>query len=171
MVRQVLVVSILMIIHGVMLAVMGLYLAVAGPTFLSAFGQAMQAQQNVPEKDKAAVASMGSIGAGVLIVLGVVVLLVGLLHIVGGIRCLRFRGRVLALLALFANILPLFTCYCAPTSIAMTVYGLIVLFNGDVAKAFAMGAQGATPDDIKRAFEPGHDASPRDGFDDRQPPA
>jgi len=44
------------------------------------------------------------------------------------------------------------SCYCAPTSIALFVYGLIVYLNSDVATAFEMAEQGVSPKEIKATF-------------------
>jgi hypothetical protein len=85
---------------------------------------------------------------------GLLILCIGALHIISGIQCMRFRGRTLTIVTLFCNVPVLVTCYCAPTGIAITVYGLIVLFQNDVAQAFAMAAQGATVAQIKDAFDP-----------------
>jgi hypothetical protein len=61
----------------------------------------------------------------IYLAIGLVVLIAGVLNLIAGIRVLKFRGRTFALVALFANIVPVLTCYCAPTSIGMMVYGLI----------------------------------------------
>jgi hypothetical protein len=160
MVGQVKVVSILMIIHGVMLILMGLYLTVAGPLLFTI----VKLDDKAPPSDD----KVFSVLMVVLVVLGVLVLLVGALNLVAGIRCMRFRGRGLALTAVIANVIPLLTFYCAPTSIALSVYALIVLLNGDVVKAFAMGSQGVPPDEIKRAFRKGAYESSEEDYDDRR---
>jgi hypothetical protein len=74
------------------------------------------------------------------------------LNIVAGARSLRFRGRGLALTALFLNIIPMFTFYCAPTSLAVMIYGLIVFFNGEVAQAFRLAGEGVPAEEIRRGF-------------------
>ena len=61
----------------------------------------------------------------------------GLLHLVAGIRNLRYKGRTLGIVALGFGLAATMTCYCAPTSIALTVYGLIVYLNPAVAQVFA----------------------------------
>jgi hypothetical protein len=146
MVTQVPVVSILMMVHGGMLIFMGLLLSAAGP-FLFFIAQNDQGA-HPPDK------TMMSVMAGGYLVYGIVVVIVGVLHIFAGIRCRRFRGRVLALVALFCNLLTLMTCYCMPTSVGMMVYGLIVFFNGDVTRAFAMAARGVSPQEILSSSRP-----------------
>ncbi len=46
----------------------------------------------------------------------------------------------------------MFTCYCAPTAIALGVYGLITYLNYEVAQAFVMGEAGRTREEILAAF-------------------
>jgi hypothetical protein len=99
------------------------------------------------------------------VALGAVIFSCGIVNLIAGVRIVRFRGRVFGLIALFTNVLPLITCYCAPTSIAMMVYGLIVLFQPDVARAFELVAAGASPDEAVRKFTRRYD-DVRDDYDD-----
>jgi hypothetical protein len=46
------------------------------------------------------------------------------------------------------------TAYCAPTAIALAIYGLIVYVNEPVIAAFQMGSRGKTPAEINAAFPP-----------------
>jgi hypothetical protein len=48
-----------------------------------------------------------------------------------------------------------FTGLCAPTAIAVAVYGLIVYFNDSAIAAFEMGDRGKTRGEIEAAFPPG----------------
>jgi hypothetical protein len=43
-------------------------------------------------------------------------------------------------------------CYCAPTSIGVLVYGLIVYFNPAVVAAFELGKRGLRGDAILASF-------------------
>jgi len=79
-------------------------------------------------------AGYGGIGAGLLIS--------GLVRIVAGIQNFRFRGRVLGIVSFCLGLVSMLGCYCAPTSIALLVYGLMVYLNPAVVAAFDMGAQG-----------------------------
>src|SRR5262249_42454511 len=121
MVGQVKVVGILMIVHGVTVIIMGGLLTFAGAWILGV--------------------GPGRGGGGgpdpmifsvIYIVWGSLVLACGALGAFAGIRLIMYRNRVLGLVALFTNVFVLLTCYCAPTAIAMMVYGLIVLFHYDV---------------------------------------
>lgn len=75
-------------------------------------------------------------------------LITGILHLVAGLRNYRFRGRTFGIVALVCGTLTIFTCYCLPTAAAISVYGLIVYLNRDVADAFRMGEAGQEPNEI-----------------------
>ncbi len=141
MVHQVRTVSILMIIQGSLTALVGLLYAALGPAMFAL----MQAQSSrtANPADETVLRLM----LVFYLVMGLALVVVGALNIFAGIRCLSFRGRTFAIVALFGNILPVFTGYCAPTSIGMLIYGLIVLFNGEVAAAFAAGGPDAWDED------------------------
>lgn len=85
-------------------------------------------------------------------VLGLLVLTTGILNIIAGIRVLNFRGRTFAIVALFSNVLPVFSCYCALTGIGLMIYGLVVMFNNEVARAFVLADEGMSPKRIMRRF-------------------
>jgi hypothetical protein len=149
MVKQVTIVAILMMIQGVLESLMGVFLCVMGPFIFTIMQQMPQNQpgaQPPPEE-------LAGILSGVYVLLGVVALIAGVLKIVAGVRNLKYRGKVLGIVALASGVATIFTCYCAPTAIALLVYGLIVYLNADVGRAFAMGEQGMTPDQIKAAFD------------------
>jgi hypothetical protein len=42
--------------------------------------------------------------------------------------------------------------FCAPTAIALLIFGLIIYLNADVQRAFELGEQGATPDQILKDY-------------------
>lgn len=68
---------------------------------------------------------------------GLVVLCLAGLHIVAGIRNYMFRSRILGIVALIAGMLTtVFGCYCAPTAIALGIYGLVCYMNLDVVQWF-----------------------------------
>ena len=77
------------------------------------------------------------------------------LRIAAGVYNLWYRGRRLGVAALSVGLLTMVTFYCAPTSIALAVYGLIVYLNESVIAAFAMRADGKSAADIQAAFPPG----------------
>src|SRR5579859_2851510 len=134
-----------MMIQGAMTLMMGLFLAVAGPALFTMIR--LDSGPKNPQDEK--VATVVSI---IYLLLGLAVIFSAILTIIAGIRGLKFRGRTLAIVALFSNIIPLFTCYCAPTSLGVMIYGLIVMFNADVARAYQMADEGKSPQEIQQAF-------------------
>jgi hypothetical protein len=146
MVPQVQVVSILMIVNGALSALMGLLFSALGPFMFVVMNAD---KRGGPPANERAILEIVSI---VYLVLGLLVLTAGLLNVIAGIRALHFRGRALAIVALFFNLVPVFTVYCAPTSLGVMIYGLIVFFNADVARAFRMAAEGVPPEEIRARF-------------------
>ena len=84
--------------------------------------------------------------------MGLISLVIGVLGIWAGIRMLKFRGRTLGIVALSSGLLSIAGCYCLPTAIGLFIYGLIVLLNEPVKRAFAMGEQGTSAADIQNQF-------------------
>jgi hypothetical protein len=150
-VGQVKIVGILMLIHGIFVCLMGGLVAAMGPIILLAPGGPGGPPPFV---------------AVIYIAIGTVVLACGVIQAIAGYRVMYFRNRMFALVALFSNLLPMLTCYCAPTGIAMMIYGLIVLFNSDVARGFEMVAGGATPEDALRELTRYRYGDSRDDYDD-----
>ncbi len=60
-----------------------------------------------------------------------------------------FRFRWLTITSLILGCISIFTMYCAPFSIAVGVYGLIVMFNREVAEAYQLVSQGYTANEVK----------------------
>ena len=147
MANQVPVVAILMIVNGVIVSLMGLFYVLMGPAMfaLMSFGPRSPSQPAANTADTV----MMTVMSGFYVVIGLLVLVCGMLNIVAGVRCLSYRGRTLALIALFSNLAPMFTCYCMPTSLGLMIYGLIVMFQSDVAHAFAEVARGVPPERFK----------------------
>lgn len=160
MLGQVKVVGILMLVNGILLCLGGTYRAVEGPLTMAMGGGPGGAGGGPPPGPVLYILIAYA-------VIGVLTLLCGGLNIFAGIRVMGFRSRTLGIVALFLNIPPLFTCCCIFTSIPMMIYGLIVLFNADVAHGFEMVAQGATPEEVLRQLGPrtGY-GDVRDDYDD-----
>lgn len=90
---------------------------------------------------------------GVLMaIVSVPAIVCGSLRLVAGYCNFRFQRRLLGMVALCAGLLTMITGYCAPTAIALAIYGLVVYLNDSVMAAFAMGQAGRTPAQIQAAF-------------------
>jgi hypothetical protein len=146
MVGHVRVVSILMIVQGSLVVLLGLV--------LGAMGFAMPVILNTNPAFREDMVDGPPIWIFPVIYgsLGVFLLAMGILNIVAGVQNYRFRGRGLGIFALCAGMAASITCYCAPTAIALAVYGLIVYFNQPVVLAFQMARQGLSGDQILAAF-------------------
>jgi hypothetical protein len=84
--------------------------------------------------------------------LGLLTLVAASLHLFAGLRNYRFRSRTLGLVALGGGLVTVFTCYCAPTSVALAVYGLVTYLNPAVSQAFALGEAGKKRNEILAAL-------------------
>jgi hypothetical protein len=149
MVSQVKTVAILMIVHGSLVCLMGLFLIGVWPAMFFFTQQAQTKGGPGPEEMDQ---TMFTVMTVVYIVLGSLALTAGILNVIAGIRCLYFRGRTFAVVALFCNATAVFTCYCAPTAIGLMVYGLIVLFNEETTRAFALVAEGEPVESVRAHF-------------------
>jgi len=88
--------------------------------------------------------SLGGIGA--------VVLIIAMLHVVAGYRNLKYRGRIFTIVVWLSGLLASITCYCAPTSIGLVIWGMIVFLNPAVARAFELAEAGETRAQIENKF-------------------
>ena len=147
MVGQVTVLAVLMIVQGVLEILMGLMLAgmaVFMPIMIQM--ESSGARANGPPEE------MAWLFGGIYGTLGLLTLIAAVLHILGGLGAYRFRRRRLGLVAFCFGMVTIFTCYCAPTAVALGIYGLIVYLNAPVAQAFAMGDDGRSRDEILAHF-------------------
>jgi hypothetical protein len=112
-------------------------------------------------------------GGGYLAV-GLVILAAGILRLYAGYRNFGYRSRILGIISLVCGMASVFGCYCAPTGIAMIIYGLIVYLNPAVQAAFEMGEKGMPSDAILNSFLPyppqGYGQPPNYGQSPFQPP-
>ena len=148
MVRQVGVVAILMFVQAGFEIVMGLFLCAMGPIMWSTMSS-MPAGPRQP--GGAGPEEMAWILTAVYGGLGLLLLFAGGLKIVAGVKNLKYRSRGLGITALAFGMVTVFSCYCAPTGIALAIYGLIIYLNGDVATAFRLGSEGHSADQIRAA--------------------
>jgi len=149
-VSQVRIVAVLNGVQGLLEIPMGLmYIGMAFfiPAMIEA-GNANQPGAAPPPKE------MLTFMTGLYLVMGIPVLLAGILRIVAAVRNFQFRNRTLGIITLVLGMASTLGCYCAPTGIALLVYGLIIYLNPAVKMAFAMGAEGIPASQILAAFVP-----------------
>jgi hypothetical protein len=157
MINQVKVVSILMIVQGSLESLMGLLYLAMGP-LLMAMRPAFNSSKMPLGGDE-----FLTFATWLYVILGALVLTTGVLNIIAGVRAIHHRSRTFVIVALFMNVIPLITIYCAPTALGVMIYGLIVFFNREVAYAFQLVAAGKSPDDY--AMDPlRYDALPESHF-------
>jgi len=72
----------------------------------------------------------------VFVLLGMFPLGVGIARFIAGIQNYKWRGRTFGIVTHCLGFITLCTVYCAPTAIALAVYGFIVYLDKDVAAEF-----------------------------------
>ncbi len=87
-----------------------------------------------------------------LVFFGIALSVLAFLTFIAGFRTIRHRGRILSIVVLTLGVVPVFSCYCFPTALALFIYGLIVLLNDPVKRAFELGEQGYSGTEIQTAF-------------------
>jgi hypothetical protein len=142
MVNHVPILAGLMIAQGALECLLGALFAGMGP-FMYYMAKSQSSGTGPAES---AVISIYMSGVGLL------ALTAGILNITAGVKGIKYRGRVLGIVALVSGVVTLPTCYCFPTSLMLLVYGLIVYLNPEVARAFEMGGRLSSAD-IKATFE------------------
>jgi hypothetical protein len=146
MVSQIRVVAILNCVQGGLEVLVGLMLVVMAFVIPSLIAAQQAGQPGGPPAgfEWVMIGTYGVMGGGLLIA--------GSLRLYAGIQNFRFRARTLGIVSLSVGLLSMLGCYCAPTSIAVFIYGLIVYLNPAVKAAFDMGQQGMNADQILASF-------------------
>jgi Cytochrome oxidase complex assembly protein 1 len=81
----------------------------------------------------------GKVVPWLYIVSGLLILTSGVLNILAGVKVRRFQNRPLAIVALATNAVYLFSFFnlpCFPIALALMIFGLVVVLNQDVRRAF-----------------------------------
>lgn len=155
MVPQLPILAILMIVQGGFEVFMGL-IQVGCAVFMTAVIRMdmERMQSEIPDGGEQPISpeTMSSIFTYTYGAIAALCLVTAVLHIWAGIRIFGYRGWTLAFIALIAGMATSITCYCAPTAVALCVYGLVILLNPQVKHAFAMRQQGYSKQQIEDAF-------------------
>src|SRR6266511_331955 len=123
MVHHVLTLGILMIVQGVLEVLLGMLLLAYSAMMPQVIEAMKEMDKNFSDK---AFAQIEEYLPLIMMVLGILTLIGGVFHVVGGVRTLRFRNRALGIVSLVLGSCSMASFYCAPTNIALLVYGLIV---------------------------------------------
>ena len=156
-VRQIPILAIMTIVQGVLLALVALLCTGYG-IFFAFFFEGILAEAERAQMQAGAVPApnpadppleiIGAIAIGI----GVFILIISVLHFVAGIRALKYRGRRFIIVTWFLGLIASLTMYCAPTSIGLAIWGLIVFFNPAVKSAFDMVENGMDKKEVERQF-------------------
>jgi len=136
--RQIKVVAILMMVEGGLETLMSILLIVMGPVMMSVMKSAPSHSGDPPPE----------LFGGIYIGMGVILLISAVLKIVAGIRNISLKGRVLGFVGLASSLLSLFSCYCIPTALGVSIYGLIVYLNQKSGQAFQMAESGMPAEQV-----------------------
>jgi hypothetical protein len=77
--------------------------------------------------------------ANVILAAAILIFLGACLRFFAAARNRRLKGRMLGIASLFGVFISSTTCICAPTGIALLIWGIIVLLNRDVRELFDSG--------------------------------
>lgn len=83
---------------------------------------------------------------------GAFIVVIACLRLAAGVATLSGQGRMFAIVVLLFGLATVPTTYCAPTSIALAIYGLWVLVNEAVIEAYGMAQRGKSWAEVRRHF-------------------
>ncbi|GAB4216488.1 MAG: hypothetical protein OHK0013_43050 [Sandaracinaceae bacterium] len=126
--------AVVTMVHGGLMLAYALLLVVYGVAFGAAFSSVVL--QPTPGRETPPPELFGGIMAGTVGLMALGMLVPGLLQLVAGWYMRQFRYRLLAVVALVSGLVSILGCYCFPTSLALLVWGAIVLFDRDVGQRF-----------------------------------
>lgn len=126
--------AVVTMVHGAMLLAFGALLVVYGGVLGVYLARVQTTRADAPDGDVVA-----AVVAVAVFLMAVGQLLPGVLQILAGWYAREFRHRIFALVALASGLLSVVGCYCLPTSIALLVWGLVVLFDDAVVRRFEVG--------------------------------
>lgn len=149
-VKQINVIAILTMVQGGLLLIMGLFYGGYG-VLIGNMEQFLPPEE--VEKMQQQEAEFGlQIVFWFMVVVGILVVLVGLMHLIAGYRNLYYRGRIFSVVTWSSGLIGCLTCYCLPTCIGLFVYGLIIFLNPATVRAFKLRESGIPKQEIERQF-------------------
>ena len=149
-VNQVPVIAILMAVQGVFL--LGLSVVSAG----YGFAFANMSQWLPPAQRKQFEADMPPEAMKFIMIIAIVVAgaigILAAMHFIAAYYNYQYLRRTFGMIVLGLGFLSVMTCYCAPTSIGLGVYGFIIFANPAVAHAFKLRKDGMSKNDMLGQF-------------------
>lgn len=136
-VKQVPVIASLMIAQGVLHLILAI-ICVGYAFLFSNLDSFLPPDEQQPEVTE----QMMSVVSIVCIVLSVAAGILSILHFVAAYFGFNYKHRVFGIATMILGLSTILTFYCAPTSIGLAVYGLIIYFNPAVVKAFQLRKSG-----------------------------
>jgi hypothetical protein len=126
--------AIVTMVHGGLMVAYAVFLLAYGAVFgITLSGVALEPPPGEPAPPPGLLAG---IVTGTLLLMALGMLIPGLLQLVGGWFMRQFRYKPFAIVALVSGLASIIGCYCFPTSLALCVWGAIVLFDHDVGQRF-----------------------------------
>jgi len=89
---------------------------------------------------------------GIYLLLGALAIVIASTRFLAAYGCFAFRGRTLIIVSLFAGLATAFTGLCGLTSVGLCIYGLVVMLNPGVARAFEMVSEGHSVHEVNGLF-------------------
>ena len=146
-VKQVPVIASLMIAQGVLLLILAI--VCVGYAFLfSNMDSFLPPDEQQPEMAE----QMMSVFSIACIVLSVAAGILSILHFVAAYFGFNYKHRVFGIATMILGLTTILTVYCAPTSIGLAVYGLIIFFNPAVVRAFQLRKAGMGKEEMLAQF-------------------
>jgi hypothetical protein len=128
-------VAIFFIVQGLLETMMGLLCGVVGPFVASGLNVDPNLGK-IFDPDH-----LRTLALVVYILLGLLGVGCGIVKVVAGVKSLSLKGGALRFVALASCIPTALICYCAPSALALGIWGLIVHVRPDVKAAFASRAR------------------------------
>jgi hypothetical protein len=149
-VRQVSVVSALMIAQGILMFLfavgcIGYSIVVANLGKIMPLEEQANFEASFPESTQVMMTSIFGFW-------GVISIPLAILNLIAGVLNLGLRARGFGIATLLIGLATTLTVYCAPTGIPLSVYGLIIYFNPAVGEAFRMRKQGMSKQEVLATF-------------------
>lgn len=137
LVGHLVVLGVLLIVQAVLEMLFGIMLIGSGAMFYL-----------VPDLSKMMGPAFGAIFAAA----GGGMVLLAAVRLAAGVATLRGQGRKFAIVALLLGLATVTTTYCAPTCMALAIYGLWILVNEAVIEAYRLAQQGKSWAEVRRHF-------------------